>query len=74
MFCGVVLNVWYRVPLPCLKFSAILWVTNASIMMKIDRFILSLMPNVMGQGTRHLVAGTLDPLVRLHYHSVLGAG
>ena len=26
------------------------------------------MPNVRGQGTRHLVAGTLDPLVRRIYH------
>ena len=27
-------------------------------------FMRSMMPNVTGQGTRHLVAGTLDPLVR----------
>ena len=26
--------------------------------------VYSLLPNVTGQGTRHLVAGTLDPVVR----------
>lgn len=28
-------------------------------------------PNVTGQGTRHLVAGTLDPIVRLGFSSLV---
>ena len=31
-------------------------------------FIIS-QPNVTGQGTRHLVAGTLDPVVQCHDYS-----
>ena len=37
----------------------------ASIFRAIILIILFLMPNVTGQRTRHLVAGTLDPIVRL---------
>ena len=32
--------------------------------------LIFLMPNVTGQGTRHLVAGTLDPIVGLIFVSV----
>ncbi len=36
--------------------------------------IMAIEPNVRGQRTRHLVAGTLDPLVQCHFLPILGSG